>query len=63
MSLKKFRSERDSGGVLLGLIDELEEFGPGLVEAEGGFIVAASGSDCIQLFEPPRVLWRPIGLS
>jgi Na+/H+ antiporter NhaD/arsenite permease-like protein len=36
---------------LLGFVDELKEFKPGLIEASGGFIVAAFAGDCIQLLE------------
>ncbi len=40
----------------MGLIDELKEFGPSLIEAAGGFIIAALGGDGIQGLEgDPRL--------
>lgn len=40
-----------SGGRILGVVDGLEQFLPGLVEAPGGFIVADGVGDCIELLE------------
>ena len=35
----------------MGFVDELKEFCPSLIEASGGFIIAAFAGDCIELFE------------
>ena len=35
----------------MGSVDELKEFSPSLIEANGGFIVAALGGDFIQSLE------------